>query len=722
MKKNTLLIFILILGIVVSSITVMERAFVESKNKIVDVVLDYEEISKLASQSDHDLSWWLKKFKGLGVNYVVLKEESLESLIKEKKPVSVTMGGNVFKDIDWKKKFPDELVDYINENGIGEYDIVAVTNSKDLFEFITTGLETYYDREKFIFFEGKEKSALILHGTIQDALYTKELKVVDSNDKALEMPKQLYSSKLMKLAFGLDPEKIKIIEDSGLKVLPRPYSYKGWTGEKAVQAVIENYENVDIVPYVFIFDGREVLGYQKADKIVEEYMRKNDIKVGLIETPVQRGHIEQSGISQLAANLDYNVVRVFSVWDYFQERFRYYNYEGAEEIENTLYRAVTERNIRSIYFKPFKYDKVAYVTDPGEYEKMFDRFKGRIAEHGMTLGKSSAMPFREIGFARMILIGWGVAAAVVLLLNSLINIGKKMKYVLLAIGMLGEVVMLFILPSWGDKIIALTAAIVFPTISMVYFCSRCRKYILSTGKNSSEWKAIGIAAKDLLIASLISFIGALFIASILSNIKYLVEMDIFRGVKVSQLLPILAYMVVYIGYFGYKRGEGEKENTKLQFNDIKRFLLDDIKIFYVILASIMLLIGYIYISRTGHESGVQAINLEIIFRNFLEEHLLARPRTKEFLIGFPIMMVGVYSAVRGYRKLVFTSGLLAVIGQGSIVNTFSHLRTPVYLSVVRTSYSLLFGVIMGIICIFILEVGVRSLQYLRRIKGYTMNL
>lgn len=722
MKKNALLISILILGLIASSITVLERTFVESKNKTVDVVLDYEEIDKLAKQSDHDLIWWFNKYKGLGVNYVVLKEESLESLIKEKKPVNVTMGGNIFKDIDWKKKFPGQLVEFIDQNGINDYDVVAVTSSKELFEFIKKGLETYYDSEKFTFFEGEEKFAIILHGTMQDALFTEEFNVVDSNDKTLELPKQLYSSKLMKLAFGLDPEKIQIIEDSGLKVLPRPYSYKGWTGEKAVHAVIENYEKLNIIPYVFIFDGTEVLGYQKTDEIVKEYMRKNNIKAGLIETPVQRGHIEQSGISQLASDLDYNAIRVFSVWDYFQERFRYYNYEGAEEIENTLYRAVTERNIRLIYFKPFKYDKVSYVTDYKEYEKMFDRFKGRIAEHGMTLGESSTMPFRDIGFIQRTLIGWGVAAAVVLLLSSLIHIDIKKKYILLGIGMLGEIAMLFVLPSWGDKIIALTAAIVFPTLSMVYFCSRCRKYIFGAEKNTSQYKLIGIAAKDLLLASLISLAGALFVGSVLSDMKYLIELDIFRGVKISQLLPILAYMIIYIGYFGYKRATKEKVNTKLQLDDIKRFLFDDIKIFYVILASIMLLVGYVYISRTGHESGVQAISLEIIFRNFLEENLLARPRTKEFLIGFPIMMVGIYSALRNYRKLVFLSGLLAVIGQGSIVNTFSHLRTPVYLSVVRTAYSLLFGIVLGAACIFILEVGIGALKRLQRTNWYITNI
>ena len=44
--------------------------------------------------------------------------------------------------------------------------------------------------------------------------------------------------------------------------------------------------------------------------------------------------------------MDYNTVRVFSMWDYVQYRYGYYGYEGTEEIVNTLFRAIVERNIR----------------------------------------------------------------------------------------------------------------------------------------------------------------------------------------------------------------------------------------------------------------------------------------------------------------------------------------------------------------------------------------
>ena len=90
-------------------------------------------------------------------------------------------------------------------------------------------------------------------------------------------------------------------------------------------------------------------------------------------------------------------------------------------------------------------------------------------------------------------------------------------------------------------------------------------------------------------------------------------------------------------------------------------------------------------------------------RNILEERLLARPRIKEFLIAFPALMTAVYFAKNKYNSLTFIAGLAAVMGQASIANTFSHLRTPVYLSTVRIVYSLGLGIALGAVYIFIIE-------------------
>ncbi|TCO73147.1 DUF5693 family protein [Marinisporobacter balticus] len=714
MKKNYILLLIVAFAVLISSMVAYKRMTVESNNKTVDVVLDYNEFEKMAKQSEHDLGWWFHKLKGQGVRAVALNEENFESMMDENKPLKVEMIGNIIKDMEWEKKYPKPLVDYLNTNEIDAYDLLATTNSKELYNFIKEGLESRYDENKFKIINSKDKYMFLLDGTVEDGLYTQMEKIFDAKEKGFKEVSSLYSSKLIRVGLGLDQKKVNLIKNSGLNVVPRPNNYKRFSGNKLVKATIDDYKKFNIKPAYFIFGGSEVLGYPDGLNILEDYMKKNDIKVGMIESGVQREHIEQDGLYELTRNLGYNAVRVFSMADYIQKRFQYYNYKGAEEIENTLFRAVTERNIRVIYFKPFKYEENIYVTDRSEYVKMFDGFKTRIREHEMTLGQASVMESNKVRNRYKILIGWGIVAAGILLLNAMLQLKEKYKHILLGLGLLGVTGIVVVKPSLATMLLALSAAIIFPSLSMAYFCKRCRDYYNQQIKKEHIFKIIGLGIKDLIICSGISAIGALMVGTILSDIEYLLEMSIFRGVKFSQLVPISIFMILYLGYFGYKNHKAPGESTAIKWEDIKGILFDNVKIVYVIVGVVLGVIGYIYMARTGHETNITPSDLEMIFRNTLEEKLFARPRNKEFLFAFPALIMGVAVAKYGYKHLVFIFGLATVIGQTSIVNTFCHLRTPMVLSLLRTGYSLIFGILLGIIYVLVIY-GI--MKMFRRLRG-----
>ena len=108
---------------------------------------------------------------------------------------------------------------------------------------------------------------------------------------------------------------------------------------------------------------------------------------------------------------------------------------------------------------------------------------------------------------------------------------------------------------------------------------------------------------------------------------------------------------------------------------------------------ILAVAGLVYISRTGNESAFVS-GFELQLRTALDQLLGVRPRTKEFLIGHPLMLVALYYGFR-YRYGV---GILALgmIGQVSLVNTFAHIHTPIIISLIRTGYGLLFGLIVGV--------------------------
>ena len=66
------------------------------------------------------------------------------------------------------------------------------------------------------------------------------------------------------------------------------------------------------------------------------------------------------------------------------------------------------------------------------------------------------------------------------------------------------------------------------------------------------------------------------------------------------------------------------------------------------------------------------------------------------MIGHPAFMLAVMAFYRKWpTMLFFILVLLAAIGQGSMVETFAHMRTPIYMSFVRGVDGAILGGIIG---------------------------
>lgn len=712
-RKNILVVFVLI-GLLSSLILSFNRINVERNNKSIDFVLDFDQINKLSEQSDKDSSWWFKGFEGLGVSSVALIEESFESIIKDEKPLKVELVEDIKQDIYWKDNHSTELVEYLEQKKIDKYDLVAMTTSKELYDFIKKGLDDRYSSKKYMAIESEGEYAFVLDGTIKEALYTRKNILFDNEENLYSQEKQLSGSTIMKLGLGYDKEKVDTIKNAGLDVVLRPLNYvESWTSEKYVKTSLNQYKEFDLNPKYMIFTGKEILGYPKNVDLVKDFMIDNDMKVALIESPVQREHIEQKGIEQLTKDLDYSATRLFSIPDYVQERYKYNNYKGAEEIENTLYRAVTERNIRVIYFNPFKLDKERYVTDFKEYENTFTSFEDRIEKHNMTIGDdASIMKPNNVNIILKMLLGLGILGGGMILLEELVKLKERFLKFIIIMGILAIIVTSIAIPNLSSTIFSIASAIIFPSLSMVYFCKELKHYYNNKDKNVGIKSTILLGIKLLVAMVLISGIGSIFVASILSDIEYLLEMRIFRAVKLVQLVPIILYILAFIGYFGYKKEE-DISGDRVNYLELKGIFSDNIKIGYAVLAGAVLYVGYIYLARTGHETNVQPSDIEIMVRNFLELELIARPRIKEFLLAFPAVIIALDLAFNKSRLGIFVAGLLVVLGQTSVVNTFSHLRTPMYLSATRLLYGLIAGIVIGIIYLLLIKLGIKLIKFLR---------
>ncbi len=695
---NKAAIILIALCMLIGLYTGFQRMKVEEDYKTIEISLDYEEMVKFTDSTDGDLRFWLNKFKSLGAESVTIQEETINTLIKKGYDIKTFIVSELSKSLYWEKEFPAKLVSDIKTENLSNNDAIVRVGDKATYDYIIDGLSLRYPDEFYSTYEGDNVNYIVLSGIVDDIYYGATTKLYNVFGEAISETKQVEDSRLFNIGIGYSEEKINLAKECGLDVILRPLNYARYT-EKLVDAYEAELKKYGLSPRLYIVNGKEVLAYPNNTIDLEEYLRENNSMPVLIEASNQRENIEQKGIVELVTNLNYKTVRGFTMWDWIRQRYKAYGYEGAEEIENSIYRAVTERNIRFVLFKPFYEGIDKYLTDVNEYERTFTSLNERLEPHGMKLGKTNSVSEFHIGNLRLAILCLGVAVASVYLFNSVFKLHNNFGKILYLFS-LGGFFAPFVSRNLSEKLFALCAAVAFSGLAVYYFMSMVKK-IKSSKKELTTSKMIVSSSIVLIITCLISLAGATFIVAILSDVKYMIELDIFRGVKIAQLLPFGIYLLILILQF---INENVSENNlKTIITPIGKVLNANIKVYYIILAGILGVIGYIYIARTGHETNVQPANIELILRNFLENILIARPRTKEFLMAFPAIFAAVFAA---NKKIPFATEafmLIGVIGTSSIINTFCHIRTPLYLSIDRTLISICFGIIIGCIAIIILN-------------------
>nr|WP_312577203.1 DUF5693 family protein [Sedimentibacter sp.] len=698
-KIDKIVLLLICLSLSVGLITIYQRINIERQYNTAEIILDYEEMAKFTDSSEKDINWWLDKFKDYGAQSVAIQEETINLLIQSGYPLRADIVSELIKNYNWENNYSDEIVSQIRSGNIDSNDAVVTTKDKNLYDYIVSGLSERYSEQFYKTYNNEDEYYIVLNGNINDMYYGSTERVIDLGGKGVYENKKVVDSRLFNIGIGYDEGKINAVKNAGLDVILRPINYSA-DNEKLADVYKAANEKYGLVPRLYILYGKEVLGYPGNEGKLLSYINENNIAPVLIESSNQRENLEQDGLNKLIEKSNYNAVRAFTMWDYIRARNKYYNYAGAEEIENTMFRAITERNIRAIYFKPFFEEEGSskYLTYSDEYERTFTSLNKRLAEHNIKLGRAEAINEFHIGAKRLAVLAFGITLAAVFLFIKMFNIKNKYVNFLYLFAIPGALVPM-IMRNVAEKGFSLVAAVAFSGIAIYYFMNNI-KNIFDSSRNYSNMQLMIKSAVVLTISVVISLIGAVFVDSILGDVKYMLEMDIFRGVKMSQIAPFGVFLVIYLVYFLNKNNENA---FKSSVNIVKTLLNKDIKIYYAIIAALIGAVSYVYISRTGHETNLQPSNIEMIFRNFMENVLFARPRTKEFLIGFPAIFAAIYSA---NKKSDFFTGifmLTAAIGTSSVINTFSHIRTPIYLSLGRTLIGLVFGIIIGCIAILLMN-------------------
>lgn len=481
-------------------------------------------------------------------------------------------------------------------------------------------------------------------------------------------------TRVKEIGVGFDTEQIEQMSSLGLAIVPQLRSWDNPSGE-SMRAVVDEIKAIPNLAYL-LFNDQEVPGYPDKDSLrafatlLSGSQDGQPVVVGTIEFS------EQLGLNKLGVLLDKEVIRMHTIAN--NEMSKY-------ELDSALDRwmlAVRERNMRSLLVRFFDINTPAIALETNL------EYLGTLQQLLQDAGFVLDMPYEKPGSIQvniwlLRMLGIGVAAGVMLLLLEMrlpkLSIAAFLAVTAVWLGLL------FVSPTMGRKLMALGSVSVFPTLGCLLMMKPQRR-------------SLGKSILALLVMSAISFIGAILMVGLLADVLFMLKLDGFVGVKLAHVIPLV--LVPLILYFW---------NTEQPLATVKGLLDKTVEYKWALVAAVIAVAGMIYLSRTGNTTA-ELSTAEELMRTYLNDILGVRPRTKEFLIGYPFtLLLFYYGASR--RNWILT--IPAIIGQVSLVNTYAHIHTALLISLQRSFNGFVLGIILGCLLLGAVKIG---LQWYRKLE------
>jgi len=650
-KSYSILIFFIIVGLVVAGIITYNRSELESNFKQVELVMSLNELRELFYQEGYDEIELMAKIKNSGINSIAVHENTLESLVFSGKILyfsdkELNKLNFFLKSIDPFKKFqlsPGEA--YIIFKDKNDYLRIKENLQRQLGEDLVSDLG-------FLPYIG--------------------LKVKGSEEK------------LADLGLGFSEEDIELIRNLGFQVILRFKNFPQINKED-IEFKFKDSDKTGKISGV-IFEGETVLGYPSKENLIytAELLKIKEYPFGIIEFAGQKG------IETIAHQASELAVRVHSIT---KEEMEIISKQKATE---RWIRAAKERKVRIFYIKPFMKSNSNLIEDNVSYIRTITE---ELEASGFNTGRASilSISYQEPKIFILLLI-LGVISGGLIFLKNIFNLKKYQEYSLLFLGILFSLLLLFLNQEiLLIKSMALLAALTFPTLAII----NNEKYFLEN--NNSKLKDAQNISKSnynfipMVTQVLIGFFriilttlsGALLIAALLSNNKFMLGIEQFSGIKISYLIPLLLVLTI----------------MWLKVNKGKLMILENIKkpilIEHVIIMVFFAVFLVIYISRSGNFSFFPVLSIEEKIRIFLEKTLIARPRNKEFLIGYPALLLAMSMNYLKIKEFKIPIIIIGSIGPITLINTFCHIHTPFLFSMLRTFNGVWLGLALGLIAVTI---------------------
>ena len=534
---------------------------------------------------------------------------------------------------------------------------------------------------------------------------------------------------------GFDPAQVAVLQKLGLRVSARLSNSLNLNLDRLRQRLDEA---AAIGARVIIFSEDEVLGYQSLIPMVSRELRNRGLLFGAIEFSKQRG------LEEMMTRSDGMLARVHSVA----------GDEAAKAKKDVLVeryvRAIKERNIRVAYIRMVRQLKGEWEVDAEREENTADGAQAVLKDSALTqnlnfvaqisrelqrppipmlpflrpgLKMSDAHGFRDyprswlldlgLGetatkialYLMRFLAGLGAVGAVWLLLNLFLDLSVPQRMNLLFLGIFWCAV-LSLSAGKGAQILALIVGCTMTPIALLWggLAGVWDAWHHEGIRNPDDLvehvrpgPAFSLACGVLLTTSALTLCGGLITVALLNKWTYMSKADEYFGEKGTLLAPLIIVGIAFAGKIFPHRVmvDGAAIARQRAGEHLNKFLDDAFTVRYLMIGMLVAVAGFVWIARTGNDSGMDISPLELKMRAFMEQVFITRPRTKEVFVGNPALILAVFLGLKRRWPLFLGLVMAATIGQTDLYNTMCHIHTPLFYSLLRSFHAIWLGLLIG---------------------------
>ncbi len=628
------------------------RDRVESHARRVELAMDFTDFEAMAGSYDYDLAAFLIALRRAGLTSLALTEE---------------LGANVGYDGKAYAMTGAALLNQARVTPIRDPLLAKLARTNWIVPgavYLLVSDEATYDRYR---------AQLPLHFMPQSVRVLRA-----SRPWLIEVRTQI--DYFNTLGLGIPTDQIELARRLALLVIPRFQNDERFGGPQ-IDAVFDDVLRYDPKVSTVIFFGlnNQVMGYPDHLPQTADAFGRHLFNFGSIET--YDSSQVQKGNDTLAKLIPGRTVRVQAIAKTELDKLK------LDEVVARYVLGVRERNVRVVYLRPWPHQDGSLSIEATNVE-MVKAIADELRADGFVLGRATPIP-QYHGNNRLLV---GIAALAtpsifVLLLEFFGWYRRRFAAAAYAITIAAYVAGLVAQHDAAARsAIALAGALLFATAALLVLIPAWTESPAATTP-AQLLRSLGWT----LAATGVALLGALVVVGVMSSPPAMEEIERFRGVRLILGLPPLIALALYL--FDRRFGLGAKRPGDVFLSPV---------LAYQLLAGIVIVgLGALMLVRSGNDSDISPSPLELALRHGLTHVLSVRPRFKEFLIGFPCMML-LPALLQPHRRAIGWALALGIgVGVGDVIDTFSHLHTPLEISVLRIVNGLVVGALIGAILIWI---------------------